>query len=148
MAVCTMCYSPRPKTTVCMPLTPTVMAGGLRCGRGCLLQPGETPMTDGPIQPYQGITSTPVIDTSSNTVYVVSAQTLTSTGASTFRLNALDITTGKQKFGGPATIQASVPGTNSTAINGVVSLETSCIQRADLLRANSTLGRASGRERV
>ncbi len=104
-----------------------------------LLRSGETPMTDGPIQPYQGITSTPVIDTTSNTVYVVSTQTLTSTGASTFRLNALDITTGKQKFGGPITIQASMPGTNSTAKNGVVSLDTSCIQRAALLLANSTI---------
>ena len=113
--------------------------GGTPLWQVSLLQSGETPMTDGPIQPYQGITSTPVIDTSSNTVYVVSAQTLTSTGASTFRLNALDITTGKQKFGGPATIQASVPGTNSTAINGVVRLDTSCIQRAALLLANSTV---------
>ena len=104
-----------------------------------LLRVGETPMTDGPIQPYQGITSTPVIDTTSNTLYVVSTQTLTSTGASTFRLNALDITTGMQKFGGPVTIQASMPGTNSTAKNGVVSLDTSCIQRAALLQANSTI---------
>ncbi len=104
-----------------------------------LLKSGETPMTDGPIQPYQGITSTPVIDTTSNTMYVVSAQTLTSTGASTVRLNALDITTGKQKFGGPGTIQASVPGTNSTSINGVVYLDTSCVQRAALLLANSTV---------
>jgi hypothetical protein len=104
-----------------------------------LLRSGETPMTDGPIQPYQGITSTPVIDMASNTAYVVSAQKLTSTGASTFRLNALDITTGKQKFGGPVTIQASVPGTNSSSVNGVVYLDTSCIQRAALLLANSTV---------
>jgi hypothetical protein len=102
-----------------------------------LLQSGETPMTNGPIQPYQGITSTPVIDTTSNTVYVVSTQTLTSTGASTFRLNALDLTTGKQKFGGPVSVQASVPGTNSDSVNGVVYLHTSCVQRAALLLANS-----------
>ncbi len=104
-----------------------------------LLQSGETPMTDGPIQPYQGVTSTPVIDAASNAIYVVSTQTLTSSGVSTFRLNALDITTGKQKFGGPVTIKASVPGTNSTSKNGVVSLDTSCIQRAALLLANSTV---------
>ncbi len=41
-------------------------------------------------QPYQGVTSTPVIDPSTNTIYVVSAQTLS--GNSTFRLSALDIT--------------------------------------------------------
>ncbi len=104
-----------------------------------LLQSGETPMTDGPIQPFQGTTSTPAIDTTSNTIYVVSAQTLTATGHSTFRLSALDITTGKQKFGGPVTIQASMKGTNSTNVNGVVSLDTSCIQRAALLVANSTV---------
>jgi hypothetical protein len=104
-----------------------------------LLQTGETPMTDGPIQPVQGVTSTPVIDLTSNTIYVVSAQTLTSTGASTFRLNALDITTGAQKFGGAVTIQASVPGTNSDSRNGLVYLNTSCVQRAALLLANGTV---------
>jgi hypothetical protein len=104
-----------------------------------LLLAGETPMTDGPIQPNQGVTSTPVIDLASNTVYVVSTQTLTSTGASTFRLNALDITTGAQMAGSPLTIQASVPGTNSDSVNGVVSLNTSCVQRAALLLANGTV---------
>jgi hypothetical protein len=104
-----------------------------------LLRSGETPMTDGPIQPVQGVTSTPMIDTASNTMYVVSAQRLTATGASTFRLNALDITTGAQKFGGAVTIQASVPGTNNSSVNGIVSLTTSCVQRAALLVANSTV---------
>jgi hypothetical protein len=104
-----------------------------------LLQPGETPITDGPIQPFQGTTSTPVIDITSNTMYVISTQILTATSASTFRLNALDITTGKQKFGGPVTIQASVPGTNSDSPNGVDTLNTSCVQRAALLLANATV---------
>jgi len=104
-----------------------------------LLKSGETPMTDGPIQPFQGVTSTPVIDPTTNTLYVVSAQTLTATSTSTFRLNALDITTGLQKFGGPVTIQASVSGTNSDSVGGVVSLDTSCVQRAALLLANSTV---------
>ena len=104
-----------------------------------LLQPGETPMIDGPIQPFQGTTSTPVIDITSNTMYVISTQILTATSASTFRLNALDITTGKQKFGGPVTIQAAVPGTNSHSVNGVDTLNTSCVQRAALLLANATV---------
>ena len=102
-----------------------------------LLQTGETPVTIGAIQPYQGVTSTPVIDPSTNTIYVVSEQSLS--GNSTFRLNALDITTGKQKFGGPITIQASVPGTNSDSVNGVVTLTPSCIQRAALLLANGNV---------
>ncbi len=102
-----------------------------------LLQSGEKPVTTAPIQPYEGVTSTPVIDPITNTMYVVSEQ-LTPNG-STFRLNALDISTGAQKFGGPVTITASVPGTSSDAVNGVVSLTTSCTQRAALLLANNSV---------
>ena len=104
-----------------------------------LLQTGETPMTDGPIQPYQGVTSTPVIDPSTNTIYVVSAQT--AAGASTFRLNALDITTGLPKYGSPVTITAEVYGTNSDASknNDEDELNTSCVQRAALLVANGNV---------
>src|SRR5579863_7834707 len=106
--------------------------------RVSLLNSGETPITSSVIKPYQGVTSTPVIDPATNTLYVVSAQTA-SNGSSTFRLNALDITTGAQKFGGPVTISASVPGTNAEAVNGVVSLTTSCTQRAALLLANNSV---------
>jgi hypothetical protein len=102
-----------------------------------LLKSGETPVK-GTIKPWQGVTSTPVIDASTNTIYVVSEQTPSSAG-SPFRLNALDITTGAQKFGGPVAIHASVPGTNSTSVNGVVSLPASCIQRAALLLANGNV---------
>jgi hypothetical protein len=114
-------------------------SNGTPLWRVSLLQSGETPMTDGPIQPVQGVTSTPVIDLTSNTIYVVSTQTLTATGTETFRLNALNITTGTQMAGSPVTIQASVPGTNSDSQNGVVYLNTSCVQRAALLLANSTV---------
>ena len=104
-----------------------------------LLKAGETPMTNGPIQPYQGVTSTPVIDPTTNTIYVVSAQTLS--GSSTFRLNALDITTGAPKFGSPITISASVPGTNSDAsqTGNIDYLTTSCVQRAALLESNGSV---------
>lgn len=98
-----------------------------------LLQSGEKPVTKGPIQPFEGITSTPVIDPNSNTIYVVSTQAQTAKGTSTFRLNALDLTTGAQKFGGPVTIQAQVPGTNPSGQNGIVYLTTACVQRAALL---------------
>ena len=103
-----------------------------------LLKINETPMTNGPIKPYQGVTSTPVIDPSTNTIYVVSAQTIPGSSA-TFRLNALDITTGAQKAGSPVTIQATVAGTNSDSVNGMVSLTTSCVQRAALLLENGTI---------
>src|SRR5205807_7394832 len=95
------------------------------------------PLTSGPIQPYLGVTSTPAIDLKSNTMYVVSVQS--TAAGSFFRLSALDITTGAQKYGGPVTIQASVPGTNSDSNNGVVSLTTSCMQRAALLVANGSV---------
>jgi hypothetical protein len=102
-----------------------------------LLKSGEAPVK-GTIKPWQGVTSTPVIDASTNTIYVVSEQTPSSAG-SPFRLNALDITTGAQKFGGPVAIHASVPGTNATNVNGVVSLPASCIQRSALLLANGNV---------
>ncbi|NUQ27578.1 MAG: Ig-like domain-containing protein [Acidobacteriaceae bacterium] len=102
-----------------------------------LLKPGERPLTGGAIAPYLGVTSTPVIDPSTNTLYVVSTQ-VSDTGAS-YRLNALDITTGEQKLGGPVTLQASVPGTSQEAVNGVVSLNTTCVQRAALLLANGNI---------
>jgi hypothetical protein len=92
----------------------------------------------GPIQPYEGVTSTPVIDPATGTIYVVSVQK-PSSGAAGFRLNALDITTGAQKPGSPVAIQASVAATNSDSNGGVETLPTSCIQRAALLLANGTL---------
>jgi hypothetical protein len=102
-----------------------------------LLQTGETPITNASIQPFLGITSTPAIDSGSNTMYVVSTEALN--GAGSFRLHALDITTGAEKLGGPITIQASVPATNSDSVDGVESLTTSCLQRAALLLANGTV---------
>jgi hypothetical protein len=102
-----------------------------------LLRSGEKPLTTSEIKPYEGVTSTPVIDPASNTMYVVSVQT--GSGGSTFRLNALDITSGAQKFGGPKTISASVPATNSDAVKGFQHLNTSCIQRAALLLADGTV---------
>ncbi len=103
-----------------------------------LLKPGESPLTAAPIKPVEGVTSTPVIDPSTGTLYVVSAQTSRSTGG-TFRLNALDLVTGAQKFGGPVTLQASTPGTGNGSVGGEVTLTTSCTQRAALLLANNTV---------
>jgi uncharacterized protein YjdB len=110
---------------------------GVPLWKTSLLQSGETPITGGTVQPYQGVTSTPVIDQSSNTIYVVSAQKSSANGAS-YRLNALDITTGLPKQAA-VTITASVSGTNSTASGGKVSLPAGCVQRAALLLANGTI---------
>jgi outer membrane protein assembly factor BamB len=79
---------------------------------------GETPlsedMVDCPfIRPEIGITSTPVIDLHSGTLYVLARTIIrhTATADEYFqRLHAQAITTGAEKFGGPKLITASVPG--------------------------------------
>jgi hypothetical protein len=103
-----------------------------------LLQPGDVPQPGGNPQPAQGLTSTPVIDTGSNTMYLVTAQK-SSTGAFSFRLHALDIATGQEHAGSPVAIHASVPGTNAESVNGVITLNNSCLQRAALLLSHGTL---------
>src|SRR5271170_3201690 len=74
------------------------------------------------ISPEIGITSTPVIDLSegrNGAIYVVS-MSLDSSGNYHQRINALDITTGAQLFGGPTEVTASYPGTGSSSSNGQV----------------------------
>ena len=83
--------------------------------------PADTGET-GDIAPEIGITSTPVIDSATGTMYVV-AKTKEVSGSTTNyvqRLHALDITTGAEKFGGPVVIQASVPGTGAGSSGGVL----------------------------
>ncbi len=92
-----------------------------------LLSGNETPLSAGDVQcpfiePEIGITSTPVIDTQTGTLYVLTR----SKGRKNFvnpleyvqRLHALAITTGKEKFGGPTDIHASVAGTGREAQPG------------------------------
>ncbi len=58
--------------------------------------------------PQIGVTSTPVIDPSTGTIYVESKST--QSGNFFHNLHALDITTGNEKFGGPAAISGTVSG--------------------------------------
>jgi len=59
--------------------------------------------------PEVGITGTPVIDAQTGTMYVV---VRTKENGKFFqRLHAVDVTTGREKFGGPAVIRAKVKGT-------------------------------------
>jgi hypothetical protein len=70
------------------------------------------------IYPQVGITGTPVIDQTTNTLYVVSETYENS--ACVHRLHALDITTGAEKFSGPVVIAASVPGTGDGSVSGTM----------------------------
>src|ERR1700737_461926 len=102
--------------------------------------PGAIPMpasdlnsTD--IIPEIGITSTPVIDPVRKTLYVVGKTK--ESGTYVQRLHALDITTGAEKFGGPVTLAASVPGTGTGSTGGTLSFDAKWQnQRAGLLLLN------------
>lgn len=90
------------------------------------------PIAQAKLSPQVGILGTPVIDPSTGTLYVV-ATTLES-GVYYYRLHALDITSGAEKFGGPAVIQGSVPGTAADGVNGRVTFNPGAIlQRPALL---------------
>ena len=84
----------------------------------------------GGLEPEIGITSTPVIDVTSGTLYVVAQ-----TSVPTYKLHALDITTGSEKFNGPVTIQGSAAGIGGGSVNGVVTFDPALhFQRPGLLR--------------
>ncbi|HLH63211.1 MAG TPA: hypothetical protein VKV20_16135 [Ktedonobacteraceae bacterium] len=68
------------------------------------------------IEPYVGITGTPVIDRIANTMYVV-AMTKEHGNQYVQRLHALDIMTGKERAGSPVTISAFVRGKGYDASN-------------------------------
>lgn len=68
------------------------------------------PIATGDITPEVGVTGTPVIDNSSNTLYVVSKSWISSNSNFYQRLHALDLLTGNEKFSGPVSISATFPG--------------------------------------
>jgi hypothetical protein len=89
-----------------------------------------------------GIMGTPVIDPATNTMYLV-AKTQEQSGLSynyVFRLHALDITTGAEKFGGPTVITASVlNGSTQVTLNTQYDQ-----QRPGLLEVNGSIFIAFG----
>lgn len=68
-----------------------------------------------------GIVGTPVIDSTTNTLYVVARSLNTTTNIYTQYLHALDITTGAEKANSPVLITTTVNGTGDGSINGKVS---------------------------
>jgi len=100
------------------------------------------------INPEIGITSTPVIDPAGGTLYVT-AKTKEAQDPSCasncvynyfYRLHALDIATGAEKFGGPVAILATIPGDGYDNVNGAITfLPLRHLQRPGLLLLNGTL---------
>jgi hypothetical protein len=95
------------------------------------------------IRPEVGITSTPVIDLKSGTLYVLARTKIRhAVGSDEYfqHLHALAITTGVEKFGGPKLISASVPGNGAGAANGHVAFAALRENpRAALLLANGAV---------
>jgi hypothetical protein len=105
--------------------------------------PSEDDVACGFISPEIGITSTPVIDLQSGTLYVLARTRIHhAVGKSEFfqRLHALAITTGVEKFGGPKVISATVPGKGLGSNNGQVPFNPLRENpRAALTLANNTI---------
>jgi immunoglobulin I-set domain protein len=116
--------------------------GGTVLWKATALQSGETTSDNrgcGQVSPEIGITSTPVIDRSRNAIYVV-AMSKDSQGNYFQRLHALDLTTGKELFGGPATVQATFPGTGANSSNGMVVFDAKQYkERPGLLQVGGTI---------
>jgi hypothetical protein len=95
------------------------------------------------IRPEIGITSTPVIDLKTGTIYVLARTKIRHrVGDDEYfqHLHALAITTGVEKFGGPKVISASVLGKAGGVISGQIPFDPLRENpRAALLLSNSTL---------
>ncbi len=88
--------------------------------------------------PEIGITSTPVMDTTTNTIYLV-VETKEN-GAYFQRLHALDLTTGSEKFGGPIVITATYPGNGDGSSGGILTFDPlKELNRAGLLLNNGNI---------
>jgi hypothetical protein len=91
---------------------------------------GDTPIPSGDvnttdIDPQIGITGTPVIDKSTNTLYVVASVKRGDGDSAAYaqRLWAFDLKTGAKKFGGQTIIRATVPGDGNASVNGKINFD-------------------------
>lgn len=85
-----------------------------------------------------GITSTPVIDTTSNTLFAVAFSK--ENGVFYHKLYAIDITTGGFKMNSPVTISATVAGNGAASKNGYITFESKRqLQRPALILSNGVI---------
>jgi hypothetical protein len=92
---------------------------------------GTVPLSEDDVQcPFLraevGITSTPVIDLKTGTLYVLARSKIrhkVSNDEYFQHLHALAITTGVEKFGGPKLISASTPGKGAGGLNGQIAFD-------------------------
>jgi hypothetical protein len=92
------------------------------------------------INPIYGITSTPVIDLSTGTIYLVANSVETASGNIIYRLHALDITSGAEKSGSPVVITASVTGTGDGSVGSILTFQPKQqLNRAALLLASGNV---------
>lgn len=82
------------------------------------------------IKPSLGITSTPVIDSTTGTIYVLTDGL--ENNHKVYRLHALSLASGAEKFGGPVVVTGTVAGNGWDSVNGHITLETNCYQRNGL----------------
>ncbi|HWB59872.1 MAG TPA: LamG-like jellyroll fold domain-containing protein, partial [Chthoniobacteraceae bacterium] len=86
---------------------------------GCIPVP-QSVVGSGDISIELGITTTPVIDLSTSTIYIVSKFQRTSDSTYHQYLYALDLATGTTKFGSPVEINPTFPGSSTDAVGGVI----------------------------
>ena len=95
------------------------------------------------IVPRVGITGTPVIDSSTKTLYVVDR--VFDHGKHEYQLHALDVSTGKDRPGSPLLLSASVTGKGEGNVNGKISFDpTLQLQRTGLALSRGKLYIAFG----
>jgi Bacterial Ig-like domain (group 2) len=85
---------------------------------GATTMSSSTPLGCTDLVPQVGITSTPVIDPSTGTMYLEAKSE--ENGAFIHRLHALDITTGAEKAPGPVVITGTISGTGDGSSGGTV----------------------------
>jgi hypothetical protein len=94
------------------------------------------------IYPDVGVTSTPVIDPKTNTMYLVANVAVTTPTGVVYKqqLHAIGLSTGRDKFGGPVNLQASAPGSGNLSVNGQVSFSANLNnQRPALILSNGNV---------